>query len=661
MKKDKFILFKSPFTERILLIISIYLITTIFTAVSPLFYLNEIYYIYLFGIILSCIFFGRWGALFSTSSAAILMFFSALPHSYNPLYKEYSVNTDILFEIVLFAVVAFGSSTFAEREKIERRRYKEISLELQKVNEILNKKISQLMVLYHLSKELSSSLPLSELLHLTMEITTKIIGAETSSLWLIDKETQSLVCKAASGIDEETLKNFSMPLGEGISGWVAKYGEAQNIKDLSKDPRFKNPLRRDNIKTQLSVPLKIKENTIGVLNIFNRLEKLTFTEEDKELLTLLAGQLAITLENSRLYEEAQKEIWEKQSLLVITRKMISTVGIEELLKVILEVGIEVVEGESGSLMLVDEKEEILKVEVSYGIKEDLKGRKIKIGESISGWVAKYGEPILIQDEKDLSKFSNLQERKDVQTAICVPLKIKDKTIGVLSINNKTENRKFISKDLKVLAAIAAQADVAIERNRLYEELIATNIRTMQALAFTLDARDSYTRRHTERTIEYVIKIAKELGLSEKEINTLEYAAALHDIGKIGVPDEVLNKPVSLTKEEFEIIKKHVSISKEIISPVEFLRESIPVIYHHHERYDGKGYPAGLQGEQIPIGARILCVVDSFEAMTTDRPYRRALSIKDAINELKRWAGIQFDPEIVEIFLQILRKEGKGMH
>lgn len=661
MKKGKFILFKSPFPERFLLILLIYLFTTILGWYSPLFYLNEVFYIYLIGIILSCVFFGRWGALISVFFASVLMFLLAVPHMRNPSYKEYSVDTDILLEIISFAIVSFVCSFFVEREKSERQRYKYISLELEKANEILNRRISTIMILYQLNKELLSATSLPELLSLIMEITTKILFAKTASLWLVDKERKILLCKAAAGVDKDTLENTSLPLGEGISGWVAKYGIPQNIPDLQKDPRFKNPLKRTNVKTQLSVPLKRKEEIIGVLNVFDRIDELPFTEEDEEILTLLSGTLAIVIENSRLYEETQREIWDMQSLLLVTKKMLSTVRIEELLNIILEAAIETVEGESGSVMLVQEKNESLKVEVCYGFKEDLKGKEIKIGESISGWVAKYGEPVIINKEEDLQKFPGWQVREDVKTAICVPLKIGEGVVGVLSINNKTGDRMFTSHDLKILTAIAAHAAVAIERNKLYEQLVSTNIRTIQVLALALDVRDSYTRYHAERTVEYVKKIGEQIGLPEKEINILEYAATLHDIGKIGIPDEILNKPSPLTQEEFEIIKKHVNISEEIISPIEFLQEAVPIIYHHHERYDGKGYPLGLKGEEIPIGARILCVVDAFEAMVTDRPYRKALSIKEAVEELKRWSGIQFDPKIVEIFLQILRKEGKLAH
>jgi len=155
--------------------------------------------------------------------------------------------------------------------------------------------------------------------------------------------------------------------------------------------------------------------------------------------------------------------------------------------------------------------------------------------------------------------------------------------------------------------------------------------------------------------KYSLEIAKYLKLSPKQVEMIKFCGLLHDIGKIGIKDTLLNKPSTLSREEYEVIKKHPVIGKKIIEKVEFLKDGLPLIYHHHERYDGKGYPDGLKGEEIPLLARILSVADAFDAMISNRPYRKALSVEEAIGELKKNAGTQFDPLIVQIFCMILKK------
>lgn len=181
--------------------------------------------------------------------------------------------------------------------------------------------------------------------------------------------------------------------------------------------------------------------------------------------------------------------------------------------------------------------------------------------------------------------------------------------------------------------------------------------TIKVLALALDARDHYTHGHSQEVTEYAVNIAREMGLSFKEVDIIRDAGILHDIGKIGISDAILLKPGRLTEEEYAEIKKHPVIGRKILQPVNCLVDKIPLIYHHHERVDGKGYPDGLEGDNIPLGARILAVADAYQAMTSDRPYRKALPTIVAIEELNRFKARQFDPIIVDAFLRVLRRMG----
>jgi putative two-component system response regulator len=184
----------------------------------------------------------------------------------------------------------------------------------------------------------------------------------------------------------------------------------------------------------------------------------------------------------------------------------------------------------------------------------------------------------------------------------------------------------------------------------YFDLQQMSLDVVRSLALALDARDHYTRGHSEWVAKYSVQIAKTMNCSEQDLEKLELAALLHDVGKIGVKDSILRKPAKLTQEEFAAVQRHPLSSAEIIQPVAYLRELVPAVRHHHERFDGKGYPDGLTGESIPFSARILTVADSFEAMTSDRPYRKALSFEKAMAEIRRCRGTQFDPAIVDAFL-----------
>lgn len=179
--------------------------------------------------------------------------------------------------------------------------------------------------------------------------------------------------------------------------------------------------------------------------------------------------------------------------------------------------------------------------------------------------------------------------------------------------------------------------------------------TTEALIMAIDAKDNYTKEHCARVSNLMVEFAKQLGLSEDKQELLRKISQLHDIGKIGVREEVLNKPGRLTPEEWEEIKHHPFVGYQIIQPVEFLGEGRDVMLYHQERYDGKGYPAGLKGEEIPLGARMLAIVDSYDAMITDRPYRKKLPLKEVFSELKKYSGIQFDPKLVKIFMKMIKR------
>lgn len=214
-------------------------------------------------------------------------------------------------------------------------------------------------------------------------------------------------------------------------------------------------------------------------------------------------------------------------------------------------------------------------------------------------------------------------------------------IYYLKLNKQIKKQGFQLNTIEQLYNEVQVASSTIDRNV---------IGSIQSLVQALEARDCYTKGHSERVNRYSIGIGKTLGLSEHDLRVLHDASLLHDIGKIGVYDRILLKPAGLSEEEFKLMKSHPELAVQILSSLSFLKDHLPLIEHHHERQDGSGYPLGLRGDQIPLGARIIQVADTWDAMTSDRPYRRRLDSTIAENELKKNAGTQFDPRVVDAFL-----------
>jgi response regulator RpfG family c-di-GMP phosphodiesterase len=234
--------------------------------------------------------------------------------------------------------------------------------------------------------------------------------------------------------------------------------------------------------------------------------------------------------------------------------------------------------------------------------------------------------------------------------VAVPLRIQQRMIGFISLSSFTKGRKFDEGQRKLLSIIASRAAAAIENARLYQDLQATFQQTIEGLAKALDKMDRYTAGHSDRVALYATYLAIELGLSPKDVEIVRQSALMHDIGKIGCVLN-LNKPGKLTNDEYEVFKKHPVYGRDILDPIKFLHPLIPGVHLHHERWDGRGYPLKLKGGEIPLIARIIAVADTYDAMTSDRSYRRALPHEVAMAEIERCSATQFDPDVAATFTE----------
>ncbi len=318
---------------------------------------------------------------------------------------------------------------------------------------------------------------------------------------------------------------------------------------------------------------------------------------------------------------------------------------EEIFQKIVELALKIVSGECCALFLYD---------VDSG---DFYPRIIR--DNNNGSFRQNTIPVL----KDL--FKEVVEKKDAlivnsesdaliaPSVICAPLMIRDNVLGVLSIRKKKNMGVFTKNDLHHILSLAKRASLNLENKVLYESMYNNLLDTFKALVASIQMRDYYTEEHSQRVCELAMKIARGLNCSTQEIESLKIAALLHDIGKIAIPDNILLKTESLSEEEYQIIKNHPQVGEEILSPVMLLEKERDIIRYHHERWDGKGYPCGLAATKIPLLARILAVADAFDAMTSTRPYRKAMGHEMALAELRKNVNLQFDAQIVDVFSTII--------
>ena len=306
-----------------------------------------------------------------------------------------------------------------------------------------------------------------------------------------------------------------------------------------------------------------------------------------------------------------------------------------------------------SIMLLSEDRKYLYIKKAIGLEEHIvKSTRINVGESVAG-KAFSNQRIISSDGETLDRsLFGYRERGPFMSIplLEIPHKSGNMPIGVINLTNRTSEEGFSENEKKLLTYIANSASIAIKSELRKEALEKTAIDTLILLINVVEARDRYTQGHSIRVGEYAAEIARRLGFTEESVREILYAGHLHDIGKIEVPDSILLKPDVLTPEEFEIMKRHPITSVRIVDHISYFQPMHGIFLHHHERFDGKGYPDGIGKEDIEIGARIIAVADAFDAMTSDRPYRNAMTREKACSILRFERGTQFDPRCVDAFL-----------
>ena len=453
-----------------------------------------------------------------------------------------------------------------------------------------------------------------------------------------------------------TMDVLKIPVGYGITGHVVATGEPVLTGDAA-NCEFGETIAGTQLidESLLAVPLHYGPRVIGAI-VVSKLGFDQFDEDDLRLLEVLAGHAAVALENARLYEAERREAESAKALLEFARELATAHGLDDVLHRIVAQTAGIIDSLRTSVWLQDPESGDLTVRAFHGYSEEQRAEALQERYS-SDFVAHVlvgDDPLLLEAEH----VAGVEGAPQTEIPFVVaPLLLDDGTRGCIAAEMRDRDPDLIERPLRLLTGLAHQSKLAIANANNFEHLEGTFISTVEALANALEANDEYTSSHARGITDLSLKVGVELGLSPKELKRLELGALFHDIGKIGIPSEILSKPGKLTPEERAVIETHPELGEKIIAPISRLQDVRPIVRHCHERWDGRGYPDAIAGELIPLESRIVFVCDAFHAMTTDRPYRRRLPIEEARRRLLEGAGTQFDPAVVDVFVRLLDAHG----
>lgn len=541
--------------------------------------------------------------------------------------------------------------------KIEEDRRQEQDRALQKLREEAEVRAA----LLEIARVVSSAATLDELLRTITMITANLLGADRCSAYLLNETKTAMVAAQEYG----TLPSLRSPFHNlDFESGTLPFWAQEVLKDrkpiIIEDARESSLVPSHyvenlGLKSLAVLPLLSKGEVMGAILVVYARTFHSFSFKEMAIASSIASQVAVAVENLKLLDQVRSTLNKTALLYQLSGQLHSTLPLEERLKLAVADIVDVFEAQGAMILILDGEERVeLKVGTGLGLRRGRNGAWDFERNLLAPFRA--GDPIVINDvEANPDAVDPYFLPKGVHALAALPLHTQDSMVGLLCLYYSTP-RSFPAEELDTLATYANQATIAVENSRLVLELQRLLLETIGALADAVEAKDAYTAGHSENVTEYALAIGDELQLPPERLELLRFGALLHDIGKIGINDAILGKPGKLTEDEYEVIRGHASIGARIVERVELLREVVPIIYHHQEHYDGQGYPEGLAGEKIPLEARIIAVADGFEAMTSDRAYRKAMSPDEALAILWNGADKQWDGRIVEAMTRVLNRD-----
>jgi putative nucleotidyltransferase with HDIG domain len=519
----------------------------------------------------------------------------------------------------------------------------------------------QFELLRKTSMELTSVLSLDEMLGSLVKTAREFFSADAVSCMQWDENKKNMVIKAGIGFKTDYVLKQEIPAAR-VKPIVESGYEHLYFENLQLTPQGDIKLiQQENLMSVLTVILRFRDKVLGGINIYSRTRVRRFSQEEIENAQIFAQQAAIAVRNANLYKEMKEEAQISKTLLHVAEEMGSLNSLDDVTNRLVIILTRSMKFKMGLIFLWDENKKLFLPAKAVGIpphrsplfqtlilrQDDLDFTEKELAQR---------EVIYAQDAPGrfpMEKISNVLMERDLRI---VALVTKGKLLGAIVTAGYQGDQGFSQKDAVFLRGIAAEAAIAIDDASLFEALEEAFWDIIKSLAAAIEVKDSYTHSHSESVINYATAIGEELQMDEPEMKLLNKACLLHDLGKIGIDDSILQKVTPLTFNERKDIERHPVIGSQILQSVGSLADVAEIVRFHHEQYDGSGYPDHLIGEDIPKLARILAIADSFDAMTSDRPYRKALNLEQAIEQLKVCSGKQFDPALVDVFLRVLNRK-----
>jgi HD-GYP domain-containing protein (c-di-GMP phosphodiesterase class II) len=517
--------------------------------------------------------------------------------------------------------------------------------------------------LLRVAHRLNAQLDQEAVLEALGEEVAQALNTNAAVITLYDLHRDHFQAAAGVGLTGAALESIPALSKQDFDAAVKRLGPVFAMSDLqaSPDSSFFIVFREMDLRSIAFATMQYESELIGSLCALTITDRREFTPDDLLLLQGLADQAALALVNTRLYKDAHRRLERLQALRAIDIAIITNRDIQKNLEVLLEQITDKLEVDAAVFLLLDEQRQQLDFAASRGFRtRALRYTRLSMGQGLAGRAALEQTIIrldLRSDPQSLA-YAPALGREGFETYFAAPLTSQGRLKGVLEVFHRSP---LVPDEewLNFLEALAGQAAIAIESTTLFDDLQRINSELTQAYDSTiegwshaLDLRDRETEGHTQRVTRITLKLAQAMGLKTNELVHLRRGALLHDIGKMGVPDQILNKPGRLTAEEWGIMKKHPAYAFELLYPIVYLRPALDIPYSHHEKWDGSGYPRGLRGEKIPLAARIFAVVDVYDALTSDRPYRKAWTKEKTFDHIHRLAETHFDPQVVAAFLAL---------
>jgi putative nucleotidyltransferase with HDIG domain len=534
----------------------------------------------------------------------------------------------------------------------------------QQAQEELQRRLANFEAVDQLSTAMRESQNLDQLLPIVLDNTLEILHATMGSLWLYDEARDELRTAVTRGYGEAAPPPPEKP-GEGIAGYVFVTRQPYLENNLHESLRLPETKRRQ-ISPGMSaaaIPIRAGDQVIGALSISTFLPH-ELTPNEIHLLTTLSEIAGNTIQRTMFHEQTERRLRHLIALSEIDRAISASFDLRLSLGTLLDQVIAQLGVDAADVLLFDSNSLMLEciIERGFGSK-NIRRLQPTLDKSYAG------KAIL---DRQMVKIKNIQEQHDDEfltllgtqevffASYCaVPLMAKGHTKGVLEVFRRAPLEPD-EEWLNFLETLAGQATIAIDNASLFDSLQRSNTElslaynaTIEGWSHALDLRDKETEGHTLRVTEMTMELARAFDLSEEELAEIRWGALLHDIGKMGIPDMILLKPGSLTDEEWDVMRKHPTFAHEMLSPIRYLHSALDIPYCHHEKWDGTGYPRGLKGKQIPLPARIFAVVDVWDALRSDRPYRRAWPKERVHQHIQSLAGTHFDPRVVDAFSKMI--------